>query len=786
MTVTDLGAQLQAALGDLYDVERELTPGGMSRLFLATERSLDRKVVIKLLPPEYASELSAARFQREVTLTAHLQHPHILPILCAGSRDGLLYYVTPYVDGESLRVRLAREKQLPLETAIAIARDIASALEFAHRHGVVHRDVKPENILLAGEEALLADLGIARAVTRAADETLTDAGLSVGTPTYMSPEQASAERDLDGRTDLYSLACVLYEMLAGEPPFTGPSPQVALARRFAGPPPRVRLVRPSVPPAVEDAIGRALQTVRADRFATLAEFARALSAGAPRPAADRSRRAPMLLIALAALAVGAALAGFGILSRRGRNQAVAVGAGQAASIAVLPFANVSAEKENEYFSDGMTEELINALSKVDGLRVVSRTSAFAFKGKNQDVAEIGRKLRVGSMVEGSVRRVGDRLRVTAQLVDVTTGYHLWSDSYDRELKDVFAVQDELARAIVAALRPRLAGGGASLALERSTTDLDAYDFYLKGRYAWNQRNPGSLMQAAHFFEQAIARDPQFARAYAGLADVYILLPNFGSVAPSDVWPKARAAAERALVLDSSLAEAHASLGLGKMYYDWDWKGAERELRKAIALNPRYPTGRQWYADFLGGRGRLAESVAEMQRAEALDPLSPVISVELGRALYFMHRYADAEAQVRQTIQLDPNFAPGHVWLGLVFLQEGRVSEALPELRRERDLSGRVWLGMAGLVCAYSRLGQPAEAAKQLAELTERARRGYVPPTAFVFAYTGLGDRTQAFRWLDTAVNTRDQWLPENFFDPLMDSLRADPRFTAIRHRMGLE
>jgi TolB-like protein len=396
-----------------------------------------------------------------------------------------------------------------------------------------------------------------------------------------------------------------------------------VAKRFAGPPPGLRVLRPGIPTVVDEAVQRALEPVPADRVATAAELAHALKGGSNAVPRSRggSRRVLMLVVVVGALGLMGALAAYGIWWRGGGHGSGAVTTPGTASVAVLPFVNLSAAVENEYFSDGITDELTTALSRVTGLRVASRTSAFAFKGKRADVDEIGGKLHVTHVLEGSVRREGNRLRVTVQLIDVGTGYQAWADRYDRELKDVFAVQDELARAIVSKLEVTLTGREAASLARRPTADLVAYDLYLKGRYAWNQRTPVGILHAAPFFEEAIVRDTQYAQAYAGLADAYILLPDCASVDPAEAWVKARAAAERALALDSTLAAPHAALAYGIMRHEWDWRAVKEEFTRAIALDPSYATGRQWYADFLGGRGRLEESVAEMRRAQALDPVS---------------------------------------------------------------------------------------------------------------------------------------------------------------------
>src|SRR5437867_2178985 len=447
-------ARLQAALAERYTIERELGRGGMATVYLAADLKHHRPVAIKVLKPELAAALGPDRFLREIETAARLSHPHILPLHDSGEAAGLLYYVMPYVEGETLRDRLEREGQLPLEEAVRITREAASALSYAHSHDVVHRDIKPENILLSGGEAVVADFGVARAITAAARGKLTETGIAIGTPGYMSPEQGAASARVDERSDIYSLACVLYEMLAGEPPFTGPSAESIVRQHLTAAPPRVSAMRAAVPPAIEEAIVRALAKTPADRFATAAEFADALAAPAQRGTGRRTSR--LAVGAGLAATLLAAAAGLFVLSRPHGTPALAGGTGQ--SIAVLPFVNVSGAPQEEYLSDGISEELINALSKLPQLQVVARPSSFAFKGKNEDVRQIGQALQVATVLGGSVRRVANRLRVTAQLTDARKGYNLWSETYDREMGDVFAVEDEISHAIMRALQVHLVSG----------------------------------------------------------------------------------------------------------------------------------------------------------------------------------------------------------------------------------------------------------------------------------------------------------------------------------------
>src|SRR5213083_2345635 len=572
--MSGLLGRLQVALAERYTINRELGRGGMATVYLAEDLKHRRLVALKVLSPDLGAALGKDRFLREIDIAARLTHPHILPLHDSGEADGLLYYVMPYVEGQSLRGRLVRERQLPLEDALHITRQVADALDYAHSRDVVHRDIKPENILFQSGHAVVSDFGIARAIGVAGGGSVTGTGIAVGTPGYMSPEQTRGIAQLDGRSDLYSLGCVLYEMLAGDPPFTGWSPQAILARQMLEPVPRLRTVRETVPAWVEQAVARALARAPADRFATAAELVEALATPRTATAATAPPDAAP--------------------------QPVAPPAG---SIAVLPFVNLSADPENEYFSEGMTEEIINALTRVAALRVASRTASFAFKGAGQDIRVIGEKLQVRTLLEGSVRRAGEKLRITAQLINVADGYHLWSSTYERELRDVFAMQDEIARAIVGALRVKLVSHPVLTLVEPRTDNVEAYALYLKASYFWRRKSASGLKQCITYFEQALAADPAYSLAAAGLADSYTALGYYNYLPPKAAFPQAKAAADRALAIDSRLAEAHTARACVSLLYEWDWPGAERGFDRAIALAERYPTAHFWYTSYLWATGR---------------------------------------------------------------------------------------------------------------------------------------------------------------------------------------
>ena len=689
--MSDTLRALTAALADRYRVEREIGAGGMATVYLAEDLKHHRRVAIKVLNPDLAATLGAERFLREIETTANLRHPHILPLYDSGAADGLLFYVMPLVEGESLRDRLVREKQLPVDDALRIARECADALSYAHSRGVIHRDIKPENILLESGHAVVADFGIARAVRAAGDASLTGTGTSVGTPTYMSPEQASGDKDVDGRSDLYALACVLYEMLAGQPPFTGPTVESIVRQHMIVDAPPVTNLRPAVPPLVASALQRALAKNPTDRFNPVAQFSDAIGVGtgsmgsataggtASAAAVATSRRALRWPLAMVAVAVVVALTAMMVL-RRGSGSAPA----GATTIAVLPFVDLSPDRTNAFLGDGIAETLINALANVKGLQVTARTSAFSFRDKAEDVREIGKQLGVATVLEGSVQRAGDRLRVTAQLIKTSDGLHLWSQNFDRPATDIFAVQDEVARAVVSALQLSLATAADSTSATTGTHNPQAYEAYLLGRFHWNLRTTEGMIHATGAFKQAVALDSLYAQAWAGLADAYSLsIPteyNVPGLSQDSLLTLAEHAAQRAIALAPRLGEAQASLGevLGM-------RGRQTEalaaFEQAVRLSPAYATAHQWYAYDLAGANRWDEATREMETAHRLDPLSHVITISLAVMYDATDRPAAATPLYAQGLAQSPEAWYGWAALASHHLALGHVDSATMAARR---------------------------------------------------------------------------------------------------------
>jgi eukaryotic-like serine/threonine-protein kinase len=749
--MTSLQARLAPALAGRYTLDRELGEGGMAVVFLAHDLRHDRQVALKVLRPEISAEIGAERFLREIKMAAGLTHPHILPVFDSGEADGLLFYVMPSMEGRSLRERLDKERQLPLADALRITREVASALDYAHRHNVVHRDVKPENILMHEGAAMVADFGIGKALS-GGGRSITQTGLALGTPAYMSPEQSAGELDTDGRSDLYSLGCVLYEMLAGEPPFTGVSAQAIIAKRFVSPIPKVRTTR-DVPEAVDAAVTRALARTPVDRFPSAADFAEALrvigrdNGTGPQRATGDAQRA------------------------------------QTKAIAVLPLKNMSADPENEYFSDGMTEEIINALGKLPGIHVASRTSSFAFKGKEVDVREIGERLGVTTVLEGSVRKVGNKIRLTAQLINVENGYHLWSETYDRQLEDVFAVQDEISRAIVDALKLRL--GSDQGQVVAPTKNLEAYTLYLKGRFFFAKLSEPALRRSLELYQQALMQDPALARAYAGIADAWCNLAD-DWVAPDDAYPRAKGAAERALQRDPELAEAITSLGKVLGWHEWKFAEAEAQLARAVSLSPNYAEAHYVHGTMLPAVGRLRDGIDTMRQALVLDPLSVHYSEWLTRFLLYDHDYDAAIALGMRTIEMDEICHRAQHYIGSSYLALGDPEQALSWYRRAQatERAPRSWDAL--IVRALAALGQREEAEAILARLEEESRRQYLRAEILAIGHAALGDLDGAFASLERAYQARSAGLIYLHLDPGYEPLRADPRYADLVKRIGIK
>jgi serine/threonine-protein kinase len=754
-----------------YQILRMLGKGGMGEVWLAQDTKLDRRVAIKLLPARFTGDAGLVRrFIQEAKAASSLNHPNILTIHEIGQQEGTHFIATEYVEGQTLRQKI-REGRLSLNESLSVVSQIASALATAHDAGIVHRDIKPENVMVRPDGLVkVLDFGLAKLTppitdmvdseARTLQAGITTPGMILGTVRYMSPEQARGQA-VDNRTDIFSLGVMLYELAANKAPFSGDTPTDVIAAIIEREPPPLAGLVQGAPDSLEQIVGKALRKNRDERYRTARDLIKDLQA------LQRE------------IESGVSQSQLFTTSRRKATVTPA--------IAVLPFADMSPEKDQEYFCEGMAEEVINALAQIEGLRVVARSSAFQFRGRDHDIREVGEKLRVTSVLEGSVRRAGSRLRVAARLINVADGFQVWSERYDCEMKDVFDIQDEISRAIVQALKLKLIGDQQQQLVRRYTDNIEAYQLYLKGRYHWNRRVPGSVAKATEFFKQALDEDPNYAPAYAGLADCYILPGYYALAAPKDMMPLGKAAALKALEIDPNLAEAHASLGAVAALYEFNWAEAEAYFRRAMEENPSYSIARYWYAIFaLAPQGRLDEALREAKKGRELDPLSPAPSSAVGMMTCYQHDYDRAIKELQKTLDLDPHFVIGHFYLGKIYFEQGRIEEGRAALQKARDVMGdtAVVIGVLGYYLAVN--GDRDGAMKLLDLLNNFAAQRYVPAQPFALIYSGLGENDLAFEWLDKAYEEQSSLLIWLKVDPTFDKLRSDPRFSLLLRKMGLE
>jgi eukaryotic-like serine/threonine-protein kinase len=737
---TDPVVALEAALAGRYAVERPLGSGGMATVYLADDLKHHRKVAIKVMRPELAVSIGADRFLREIQTVASLNHPHILPLYDSGAAGDLLYYVMPFVRGESLRQKLARERQLDIDEALAIARDVAAALHLAHAEGVVHRDVKPENILLHEGEAMVADFGIALAVRPQSDARMTEIGMVMGTPEYMSPEQAAGEETLDARSDVYGLGCVLFEMLTGQLPHPGPTARAVIAKRLTDPAPSVRRLRADVPTEIEHALLKALAPDPDSRFATTAAFAEALSA----------RTVP------------------------GREQPI---------VAVLPFVNLSGDPENEYFADGITEDVIAQLSRIRALKVISRTSIMQFKKRDESLGEIGARLGATTVLEGSVRRAGDRVRIVAQLIDVKADQHLWADTYDRRFTDIFVIQTDVALHIASALQAELTRDEHARIEKEPTVDFEAYQLYLRGRKWYTQFDAEGFRKSIEFYDRAIVRDPSYAMAHVARAMAYTEIGETGVDRPEVAYQQAKEAAIRALTLDPDLGEAHCVLAYVTFVSEFDWTTAEREFKRALELTPGNSDTYELYGRMCAAVERYDEAIAMLLRAHELDPM--VQRADLTTAYLRAGRLQEAMQSAIHTIELDPNYARAQATLGWAYVLQGMLDEGVRYLEAAVSLTPgeTMWLAQLGEV--YGIKGDRDEARAILERLESLSQQQYVSPYHFAYVHTGLGEHDRAMDYLERAYADRAGAVYGIKGSFLFRALHGHPRFTALLRKLNL-
>ena len=733
-----------------YKILEKLGEGGMGVVYEAQDTKLDRIVALKFLPKHLLCDSEAkSRFENEAKATSALNHPNICTIYEIDEVDGECFICMEYIEGKTLK-ELIKEKTFSIEEVLKSAIQIAEGLNAAHKKDIVHRDIKSDNIMLTHDGLVkIMDFGLAKlkGVSK-----LTKTGTTLGTMQYMSPEQAQG-MEVDQRSDIFSFGVVLYEMITGQLPFKSEHEAAIIYSIINETPEPLVRYKANVPEGLQRIVDKMLEKNRDERYqhvdemnADLKILKREFESKAEQPSTKKPQP----------------------------------------SIAVLPFTNLSADKEQEYFCDGMAEEIINALTQVEGLRVVARTSAFSFRGKEIDIREIGRKLNVETLLEGSVRKAGNRLRITAQLVNVADGYHLWSERYDREMEDVFAIQEEISLSIVDKLKVKLLKEEKVKLGKRYTDNPEAYNLYLKGRYFWDRRYEGGLQKAVECFQEAIDKDPLYALAYTGIADCYNQFGLWSFLHPKEAYSKAKVACAKALEIDDTLAEAYGSLGWIKTFYDWDWAEAEKAFKRGLILNPNYAAAHYFYGLYLSITGNGVEAIAEVKKSVELDPLCLAHNAVLGISLCWWRQYDEAIEQIHKTLEMDPNFALAYFFLGLTYAGKMRWKEAIISLQKSVNLwqGSPIALGFLGF--AYGMSGQEDQALSMLDQLNKLSQQRYVSSLYKALIYGGLGKKDQAFEHLDKAYDERDSWMISLKTASFMDIFRSDPRYEALIKKMGLE